>query len=70
MLHVLQPTFKPVLYWTNQVVASWVNADFWLDKITRESRHTRKLHDLMQNKFALGKTLHMKRFAANLFLGS
>ena len=47
---------------TNQVVANWVNTDFWLDKITPESRHTRELRHLMQNKFVLGKTLNMKRF--------
>ena len=40
---------------TNQVVASCVNTDFWLDKITRESRHTRELRHLLQNKFALGR---------------
>ena len=48
---------------TDQVVASYVNTDFWLDKITRESRHSRELRHLMQNKFALGKTLHMKKFS-------
>ena len=40
---------------TNQVVASFVNTDFWLDKITRESRHTRDLPHLLQNKFAVGR---------------
>ena len=40
---------------TNQVVASFVNTDFWLDKITRESRHTRDLRHLLQNKFAVGR---------------
>ena len=40
---------------TNQVVASFVNTDFWLDKITRESRHTRNLRHLLQNKFAVGR---------------
>ena len=42
---------------TDQVVVSWVNTDFWLDKITRESRHTRELRHLLQNttKFALGR---------------
>ena len=40
---------------TNQVVASCVNTDFWLDKIARESRHTRDLRHLLQNKFAVGR---------------
>ena len=35
MLHVLPPTFKPVLQHI-KVAASCVNTDFWLDKITRE----------------------------------
>ena len=30
----------------NQVVASYVNTDFWLDKITRESRYTREFNHL------------------------
>ena len=38
-----------------QVVASWVNTDFLLDRITRESRRTRELHHLLHNKFALGR---------------
>lgn len=38
-----------------RVVASCVNTEFWLDKITRESDHTRELRrQLLQNKFALG----------------
>ena len=41
---------------TNQVVASCLlSSDFWLDKITRESRHTRELRHLQQNKFALDR---------------
>ena len=44
---------------TNQVVVSCVNTDFWLDKITRESRHTRKLRHLLQSA---GKTRNMYRF--------
>ena len=31
---------------TNQLVTSCVNTDFWLDKITRESHHTRDLRHL------------------------
>ena len=37
---------------TNRVsVRSCVNTDFWLDTITRKSRHTRDLRQLLQNKF-------------------
>ena len=37
---------------TNRVsVTSCVNTDFWLDTITRKSRHTRDLRHLLQNKF-------------------
>ena len=35
-------TFKSALH-TNQVAASCVNTDFWLDKIARVSRHTLEL---------------------------
>ena len=35
---------------TNQVVASFESTDFWLVKITLESRHTRDFHHLLQNK--------------------
>ena len=35
-------TFKYALH-TNQVAASCVNTDFWLDKIARVSRHTLEL---------------------------
>ena len=38
---------------TNQLVASCVNTDFWLDKISRESRHTSDLRHLLQCRFAL-----------------
>ena len=51
---VLPSTFKPVLKQI-KVAASWVNTDFWLDKIMRESRHTKTLRYLQQNKFALGR---------------
>ena len=34
---------------TNQVVASCVNTDFWLDKITWELRDTQELGHLLQN---------------------
>ena len=41
---------------TNQVVASFLlSTDFWLDKITRESRPTSELRHLQQNKFALDR---------------
>ena len=33
---------------TNQVVASCGNTVFWLDKITRESRHARDVRHLLQ----------------------
>ena len=55
MLRVLPPTFKPVLEKKINVVVSCVYTDFWLDEITRESRHTRELRHLLQNKFALGR---------------
>ena len=43
---------------TNQVAASCVNTDFWLDKITRESGHIwQELYHLLQKKFTwAGKT--------------
>ena len=49
---------------TNQLVSSCVNTDFWLDEITRESRHTRELRHLLQNKFVLGRwnTQHVQIF--------
>ena len=52
MLLVLPPNFLPVLQQT-KLAAICVNTDFWLDKITRESRHIQLRH-LLQNKFALG----------------
>ena len=39
----------------NLVVASCVNTDFWLDKITRELCHTRELRHFLQNRFALSR---------------
>ena len=53
MLLVLSPNFLPVLQQT-KLAAICVNTDFWLDKITRESRHIQELRHLLQNKFALG----------------
>ena len=49
---------------TSQVVANCVNTDFWLDEITRESRHRRKLCHLLQNRSLswAGKTRNMYRF--------
>ena len=51
MLCILPPTFKTFLA-TNQIVASCVNTDIRLDKITRESRHTQELRHLLQDRFA------------------
>ena len=49
-------THVQTLFATNQVVASSVNTDFWLDKITRQSHDTsRELRHSLQNKFALGR---------------
>ena len=54
MLRVLKPpTFKPVSQ-QMKIAARWGNTDFWLDKITREPRHTREICHQLQNKFALG----------------
>ena len=36
-------------------ISGCVNTDFWLDKNTRDSRHTRGLRHLLQSKFALGR---------------
>ena len=42
---------------------SCVNTDFWLDKITPESRHTRELRYLLQKSVPwAGKTPNMYRF--------
>ena len=49
MLHILPP-MNQTCFVTNQVVASFGNADFLLEK-----KITRKLSDLLQNKFALGR---------------
>ena len=38
-----------------KVAASCVNTDFWLDKITQESRYTLDLRHFVKNKFALGR---------------
>ena len=40
---------------TNQLVASCVNTDLRLDKITRELCHTRDLRHLLQYRFVLGR---------------
>ena len=42
---------------SNQVVASCLNTDFWLDKIARDSRHIRDLRHLLQKEFAFGFSL-------------
>ena len=54
MLRFLTPPFKPVLKQV-KVAACCANTDFLLDKITLESRHTRELRNLLQNKFALDR---------------
>ena len=56
MLRVLSSAFKPVL----QIVWAWsqvscMNTDFWMDKISRESRHIRVLSHLLQDKIALDR---------------
>ena len=45
-LRVLPPTFKPVLQQIKLCCKLW-NTDFWLVKITWESRHTRDLRYLL-----------------------
>ena len=57
MLRILPPTNQTCLA-TNQVVASCVNTDFWLDKITRESLARELRHYLQSN----GKTDNIYRF--------
>ena len=54
MFRFLTPPFKPVLKQV-KVAACCANTDILLDKITRESRHTRELRNLLQNKFALDR---------------
>ena len=54
MLRFLTPPFKPVLKQL-KVAACCASTDLLLDKITRESRHTRESRNLLQNKFALGR---------------
>ena len=54
MLRILPPLNQTCLV-TNQVVASCLNIDFWLDKIARESRHISELRYVLQNKFVLGR---------------
>ena len=54
VMPALPSTFKPVLKQI-KVAASWVNTDFWLDTIMRESRHRKELRYLLQNKFASGR---------------
>ena len=41
----------PLMFKPNQVVASCVNTDLWLDKITQKSRHARVLRHLLQNMY-------------------
>ena len=54
LLRIFPASFKPVLQqiWFD---ASYMNTNFWLDNITRESRHTRELRHFLQNKFALSR---------------
>ena len=56
MLRVLLPTFESVLQQI-KVTVSWVNTDFWLDKIVPESRLTVALRNLLQSKFALDRVM-------------
>ena len=55
LLRIFPATFKQPVLQQIWFVASYMNTDFWLDKITRESRYTRELRHLPQNKFALGQ---------------
>ena len=54
---------------TKSVVAHCVDTDFWLDNIRRESRRTRELRHLLQNKFALGwkNAQHVQIFSVSTF---
>ena len=54
MLRVLLPTFKPVLQQIRLLQVVCCCTDFWFETITRESRYTRELRHLLQNKFSLG----------------
>ena len=54
MLHVLPPKNQTCSA-TNLVAASCVNTGFLLDKIMRESHHTREFCHLLQNKFTLNE---------------
>ena len=55
----------------NQAVASWVNADLRLDKITRQSRHVRELRHFLENNFAVSrKTRNVYRFCRKVELNS
>ena len=65
MLRVLPPRSQTHLA-TYQVVVSCVTTDFWLDKITRDSRHTGELRHLLQNRFAsAGKKCNMYTLLKN-----
>ena len=54
MFLVLPPMFKPALQKNKTSCMLSVYTDFWLDKITRQLRHTLELRRLFPNKFALG----------------
>lgn len=45
----------PTVLQNYQVAAICVNTDFSMEKITRESLHTREERHLLQNKFASGR---------------
>ena len=68
MLRFLLPTSQTCLA-PNEVVAHYVDTDFWLDNIRRESRRTRELRHLLQNKFALGwkNAQHVQIFSVSTF---
>ena len=69
MLHVSSLHVQTRLA-TNQVVASCLNTDFWLDKITRESCRTRELpQGLAAKQVCLGsvKCTTCKDFVQQLF---
>ena len=58
MLRVLPTPFKPVLQQIRFPAAGRVNADFGLDKITRESRHTWGLRNYAAKQVCLGPVKH------------